>query len=45
MKISKSLAMLFCAGMLLLASNLKADEWDKETKVTFSGIQGLHFYG
>jgi len=37
MKIPKSLAMLFCAALLLLTSNLKADEWNKETKITFSG--------
>lgn len=37
MKIPKSLAVLFCTALLLLTSNLKADEWDKETEITFSG--------
>ena len=37
MKLPRLLAMLFCLGMLSLVSSLRADEWDKETKVTFSG--------
>jgi len=37
MRFPKFLALVFCVGMVSLASSLKADEWDKETKVNFSG--------
>lgn len=37
MKTLKSLAILSCVGLFLFASNIKADEWNKETKITFSG--------
>lgn len=37
MRIPRSLALVFCAGVFLLATNMNADEWNKETKITFSG--------
>lgn len=37
MKTFKSLAIVLGFSLILLSSTLKADEWDKETKVTFSG--------
>jgi len=37
MRIPKALAILFCVGVFLLSSTLKADEWDKRTIFTFSG--------
>ena len=37
MKTFKSLAIVLGFSLVLLSSTLMADEWDKETKVTFSG--------
>jgi len=37
MRIPKSVAIMFCVGLFLVASNMRADEWNKETKITFSG--------
>ncbi|MGO8816586.1 MAG: hypothetical protein ACLQVG_18270 [Terriglobia bacterium] len=37
MKILKSLAIVLGISLVFLCSTLNADEWDKETKVTFSG--------
>jgi hypothetical protein len=37
MKTFKSLAVVLGMSLFLLSSTLMADEWDKETKVTFSG--------
>ena len=37
MKAFKSLAIVFGVGLLLLSTSLRADEWDRETKITFSG--------
>ena len=37
MKTLKSLAIVFCVGLFLLSTSIRADEWDKETKITFSG--------
>ena len=37
MKTLKSLAIVFCVGLFLLSSSIRADEWDKKTKITFSG--------
>jgi outer membrane biosynthesis protein TonB len=37
MRIPKFLAIVFCMGVFLLSSTLKADEWDKKTIFTFSG--------
>jgi outer membrane biosynthesis protein TonB len=37
MRIPKSIAIIFCVGVFLAATNMKADEWNKETKITFSG--------
>ncbi len=37
MKTLKSLAILFSVGLFLLSASIRADEHDKETKVTFSG--------
>ena len=37
MRIPKLLATLLCACLFMVSASLKADEWDKETKLTFSG--------
>jgi len=37
MKTLKSLAIVFCVGLFVLAMSIKADEWDKKTIITFSG--------
>jgi hypothetical protein len=37
MKTLKSLAIVLGVGLFLLSTRIKADEWNKETKVTFSG--------
>jgi LPXTG-motif cell wall-anchored protein len=38
MKTLKSLAIAFCVSLFLLSTSIKkADDWNKETKVTFSG--------
>ena len=37
MKTLKSLAIVFGVGLFLLSTSNKADEWNKETKFTFSG--------
>jgi hypothetical protein len=37
MKTLKSLAIVFCVGLFLLSSSIKADEYDKRTIITFSG--------
>jgi len=37
MKTLKSLAIVFCVGLFLLSSSIRADESDKKTRVTFSG--------
>lgn len=44
MRNPKALAIVFCVGMFLLTSTLKADEWNKKTTMTFSGpvLVGKH---
>ena len=37
MRNPKVLAIMFCLGVFLLSSTLKADEWNKKTIITFSG--------
>lgn len=37
MKTLKSLAIVFGVGLFLLPTSTRADEWNKETKITFSG--------
>ena len=37
MKTLKSLAIVFCVGLFLHSSSIRADEWDKKTTITFSG--------
>jgi LPXTG-motif cell wall-anchored protein len=37
MKTVKSLAIVFCVGLFLIGSSIKADQWDKKTILTFSG--------
>jgi hypothetical protein len=37
MKTLKSLAIVFGVGLFLLSTRIRADEWNEETKITFSG--------
>jgi hypothetical protein len=37
MKTLKSLAIVLCLGLFMLSTSVRADEWNKQTKITFSG--------